>query len=196
MGDLSALLEDPLAHRALDALVRAESRLTRRLSTEFERRGLSGTGFSMLVVLESAGGRLELRALRQRLGVSKANASEVLSTLARRDLVRRERSERDGRALTVWLTRTGDTRLLARDGALLWVAHWGVDSPTLPADDWDGHGWVVWQYSSTGRVPGISGHVDLDVLAGTRLGRVTIRRLSVAVNGDAGFVSGDPARFE
>jgi MarR family transcriptional regulator, 2-MHQ and catechol-resistance regulon repressor len=107
MGNLSALLHDPLAHRALDALVRAESRLTRRLSSDLERRGVSGTGFSMLVVLESAGGRLELRTMRQRLGVSKANASEVLSTLARRGFVRRERSERDGRALTVWLTRAG-----------------------------------------------------------------------------------------
>ena len=57
MADLSAWLEDPLAHRALDALVRAESRVTRRLAAELERRGVSATGFSMLVVLASAGGR-------------------------------------------------------------------------------------------------------------------------------------------
>jgi MarR family transcriptional regulator, 2-MHQ and catechol-resistance regulon repressor len=108
MPDLSSWLQDPLAHRALDALVRAESRLTRRLGTELERRGLSATGFSMLVVLVSAGGRLELRALRLRLGVSKANATEVSRTLAARGLVRRRRSERDGRAVTLELTLAGE----------------------------------------------------------------------------------------
>jgi GH25 family lysozyme M1 (1,4-beta-N-acetylmuramidase) len=53
-----------------------------------------------------------------------------------------------------WAARTGDTPLLARDGAPLWVAHWGVSSPTLPADGWDGHGWTVWQHTSTGHVHG------------------------------------------
>jgi GH25 family lysozyme M1 (1,4-beta-N-acetylmuramidase) len=92
-----------------------------------------------------------------------------------------------------WLTRTGDTRLLARDGAPLWVAHWGVSSPTVPAGDWDGHGWVVWQHTSSGHVRGISGRVDLDRLAGHRLGRITIRRLSVEVSGGAGRVTSLPA---
>ena len=81
MADLSALLQDPLAHRALDALVRAETRVTRSLAHEIERRGLSPTAFSMLVVIESAGGSLELRTLRHRLSLSKANASEVTSAL-------------------------------------------------------------------------------------------------------------------
>jgi Glycosyl hydrolases family 25/Divergent InlB B-repeat domain len=94
-----------------------------------------------------------------------------------------------------WLTRTGDTRLLARDGAPLWVAHWDVESPTIPAGDWDGRGWMVWQHSSTGRVSGIAGNVDLDVTAGTSLGRITIRRLSIVLNGDAGRVSSEPANF-
>ena len=43
----------------------------------------------MLVVLESAGGELDLRLLRQRLGLSKANASEVTSTLEQRGLITR-----------------------------------------------------------------------------------------------------------
>jgi MarR family transcriptional regulator, 2-MHQ and catechol-resistance regulon repressor len=107
MPDLSAQLEDPLAHRALDALVRAGARVTRRLATELERRGLSATAFSMLVVLVSAGGALELRTLRLRLGISKASASEVAATLADRDLVRRERSDRDRRAVTLRATPAG-----------------------------------------------------------------------------------------
>jgi MarR family transcriptional regulator, 2-MHQ and catechol-resistance regulon repressor len=111
MAELSALLEDPLAHRALEALVRAETRLTRRLAAELERRGVSATGFSMLVVLQSAGGMLELRLLRQRLGVSKANATEVAGTLSLRGLIRRDRNPLDRRALIVSLTPAGEQLL-------------------------------------------------------------------------------------
>lgn len=107
MGDLSTLLQDPLAHRALDALVRAETRVTRHLGHELERRGLSPTAFGMLVVVESAGGELGLRALRQRLGLSKANASEVTSALEQRGLIRRETDVRDRRALNIGVTSSG-----------------------------------------------------------------------------------------
>lgn len=107
MADLSARLEDPLAHRALDALLRAESRLTRALAGELARWRLSGTGFSILVLLVSAGGSLEQRTLRLRLGISKANATEVAGTLVERGLVRRERSQRDRRAVTLAITPAG-----------------------------------------------------------------------------------------
>jgi GH25 family lysozyme M1 (1,4-beta-N-acetylmuramidase) len=92
-----------------------------------------------------------------------------------------------------WSSRTGDTPLLARDGAPLWVAHWGVHAPTLPANGWDGHGWVVWQHTSTGHVPGIRGNVDLDRVSGSRLGVITIRRLSLEVTGGSGQVTSRPA---
>ena len=111
MADLSNLLEDPLAHRALEALVRAEMRVTRRLAHELERRGASATGFSMLVVLYSAGGATELRLLRQRLGLSKANATEVIRTLECRGLVTRMQSLRDGRAVVISLTPGGEALL-------------------------------------------------------------------------------------
>jgi MarR family transcriptional regulator, 2-MHQ and catechol-resistance regulon repressor len=107
VGDLSTLLQDPLAHRALDALVRAETLVTRKLGLELERRGLSPTAFAMLVVVESAGGALGLRALRQRLGLSKANASEVTATLEQRGLITRTTDLRDRRALTIGLTAAG-----------------------------------------------------------------------------------------
>ena len=61
----------------------------------------------MLVVIESAGGELGLRALRQRLGLSKANASEVTSALEQRGLIRRETDPRDRRALNIALTPLG-----------------------------------------------------------------------------------------
>lgn len=92
-----------------------------------------------------------------------------------------------------WLNRTGDSRALARDGAPLWIAHWGVSSPLLPAGGWDGNGWRVWQYTSHGKVAGISGRVDLDVVPGRSLGPITIRRLLLNVEGGAGKVISSPA---
>ncbi|HEY1237804.1 MAG TPA: MarR family transcriptional regulator [Solirubrobacterales bacterium] len=98
---------DPLAHRALEALVRAQANLTRRLAADLERIGVSATGFTMLVLLTSAGGRLELRAMRRRLGASKATATEVLDTLENRGFVSRSRLETDRRAVAVALTEAG-----------------------------------------------------------------------------------------
>jgi hypothetical protein len=92
-----------------------------------------------------------------------------------------------------WMSRTGDSRALARDGAHLWVAHWGVSSPLVPAGGWDGNGWHVWQHTSHGHVAGIAGRVDLDVVPGRSLGPITVRRLTLEVDGDAGKVAGSPA---
>lgn len=92
-----------------------------------------------------------------------------------------------------WASRTGDSRALARDGSPLWVAHWGVSSPLVPAGNWDGNGWRVWQYTSDGHVPGIAGRVDRDVVPGSSLGPITIRRLTLQVDGDAGKVVSAPA---
>jgi MarR family 2-MHQ and catechol resistance regulon transcriptional repressor len=98
---------DPLAHLALDSLLRAEASVRRRLTADLEREGLSGSGFSVLVVLATAGGELELRTLRHRLRTSKANATELVTTLVARDLVRRERLVHDRRAASVRLTERG-----------------------------------------------------------------------------------------
>ena len=100
---------DPLAHRALEALVRAQANLTRRLAADLERIGVSATGFTMLVLLTSAGGRLELRTMRRRLGASKATATEVLDTLENRGFVARSRLESDRRAVAVSLSEAGYT---------------------------------------------------------------------------------------
>jgi len=98
---------DPLAHRALDSLLRAEASVRRRLSTELQRCGLSASGFSVLVVLNTAGGELEMRALRARLRMTKANASEVVTTLEAAGLVTRRRLANDRRAQTILLSQTG-----------------------------------------------------------------------------------------
>jgi MarR family 2-MHQ and catechol resistance regulon transcriptional repressor len=98
---------DPLAHHALESLVRAEASVRRRLSADLEREGLSGSGFSVLMVLSAAGGELELRELRARLRTSKANATEVVTTLETRGMVQRFRLPHDRRAASVRLTTKG-----------------------------------------------------------------------------------------
>lgn len=68
---------------------------------------------------------------------------------------------------------TGNTRIFARAGHRLWVANWGVSRPLVPARNWSGRGWSVWQYTNGGRVPGIPGRTDMN-----RLG-VPLREISV-----------------
>jgi MarR family 2-MHQ and catechol resistance regulon transcriptional repressor len=111
---MSALeLGDPLAHRALQALLRAEAAVRKRLAAELEREGVTAAGFSVLVVLTTAGGTLELRTLRRRLGWSKANATEVTATLQARELVARRRLLQDRRTVAIDLTFAG-RRLVER----------------------------------------------------------------------------------
>jgi MarR family 2-MHQ and catechol resistance regulon transcriptional repressor len=100
-------LGDPLAHRALNALLRAEAAVRRRVAAELNREGVSPAGFSVLVVLTTAGGSTELKTLRRRLGWSKANATEVTATLQERGLVRRRRDPSDRRLVIVDLSYSG-----------------------------------------------------------------------------------------
>ena len=89
-------LADPLAHDALESLLLAEASVRRRLASDLEREGLS-----------SSGGELELRGLRARLNTSKANATEVVTTLETRGMVQRFRLPHDRRAASVRLTVQG-----------------------------------------------------------------------------------------
>ena len=54
----------------------------------------------------------------------------------------------------------------------LWIANYGVASPHLPPG-WKSY--TIWQYTSSGTVPGIAGMVDLDRLAdGVTLAQITV----------------------
>jgi GH25 family lysozyme M1 (1,4-beta-N-acetylmuramidase) len=44
----------------------------------------------------------------------------------------------------------------------LWIAHFGVTRPVIPSP-WTAIGYSIWQHSSTGRVSGIAGDVDLNI---------------------------------
>ena len=68
---------------------------------------------------------------------------------------------------------TGDTTRFARAGHHLWVANWGVKEPSVPADDWNGRGWSIWQHTSSGSVKGIKGRVDKNRLRGG-LGEISV----------------------
>jgi GH25 family lysozyme M1 (1,4-beta-N-acetylmuramidase) len=68
---------------------------------------------------------------------------------------------------------TGNTREFAKAKYPLWVAEWGVSRPSVPASNWAGRGYSVWQYSSSGTVQGISGKVDQDRL-GKGLAKITV----------------------
>jgi GH25 family lysozyme M1 (1,4-beta-N-acetylmuramidase) len=73
-----------------------------------------------------------------------------------------------------WQNHMGNTRWFADNGyRVVWIAHWGVSSPTVPASNWGGRSWGFWQYSNCGSVPGIAGCVDLDRFHGSDLSKAS-----------------------
>jgi GH25 family lysozyme M1 (1,4-beta-N-acetylmuramidase) len=73
-----------------------------------------------------------------------------------------------------WDSYMGDTRWFTDNGyRVLWIAHWGTTSPAIPASNWAGRSWTMWQYSDCGKVPGIRGCVDLDRFRGADLASIT-----------------------
>ena len=53
-------------------------------------------------------------------------------------------------------------------GQLRGVEFWLRSVAAHPSDRYAGQPWAFWQYSATGLVPGIKGHVDLNAFAGSR----------------------------
>ena len=69
-----------------------------------------------------------------------------------------------------WKDHLADSSWFAQNGyTVLWIAHWQVKSPSVPAANWAGYGWTFWQYSDCGTVSGIVGCVDLDRYNGSAL---------------------------
>lgn len=78
-----------------------------------------------------------------------------------------------------WSRYMGNTGWFGRHGYPHWVAHWYVRRPDVPGRGWGGRGWTFWQWSATGRVPGIRGPVDLDWFGGRDIADSTISKVSV-----------------
>jgi GH25 family lysozyme M1 (1,4-beta-N-acetylmuramidase) len=88
-----------------------------------------------------------------------------------------------------WKKYMGDSSALADAGyKVLWVAHWGVSAPTVPANNWGGRGWTFWQYSNCGSVPGISGCVDLDRYNGLDLNAVAFSTFKLTAAAPSGGI--------
>jgi lysozyme len=76
--------------------------------------------------------------------------------------------------LDFWRSHMGDTTLFAQAGYPLFVASWDALTPQVPADNWAGKGWTLWQTTKCGRVRGISGCIRTDVYNGSDLRPLTI----------------------
>ena len=75
-----------------------------------------------------------------------------------------------------WVERMGNTTWFADNGYPLWISHWtAATQPTVPADNWGGRGWTLWQHAVVGGLDGIIGKVDRDRYAGTTLGPLKIK---------------------
>jgi GH25 family lysozyme M1 (1,4-beta-N-acetylmuramidase) len=70
---------------------------------------------------------------------------------------------------TFWRRALGDAGVFAARGSSLWVAHWHVRRPAVPALNWGAGGWTFWQWTNCSRVRGIRGCVDGDVYRGSRV---------------------------
>lgn len=68
-----------------------------------------------------------------------------------------------------WRDRMGNPTWFSDHGYRLWIAHWHVAEPRIPAQWWAGRGWTLWQYDNCGSVAGIDGCVDLNRFNGTNV---------------------------
>jgi lysozyme len=74
-----------------------------------------------------------------------------------------------------WRDQLGNSAWFANNGHRLWIAHWGADEPKVPAGNWGGRGWTVWQHDNCGSVDGIKGCVDRNFLHGTTVASLRIK---------------------
>ncbi len=98
---------DPVSKRVAAGLARIGLALRSRAWQEAGERGLTPTQGELLAVLGRRAFGLRLGALAEALGVSPATASDAVTALERKLLVRKTREAVDARALTVTLTAAG-----------------------------------------------------------------------------------------
>ena len=95
---------------------------------------------------------------------------------------------------TFWRHSMRDASVFATGGSELWVAHWRVGAPRVPAANWGASGWTFWQWTNCSRVPGIRGCVDGDRYRGSRVTSALMAPQPVAI--DAPTVGGVPQTGE
>lgn len=74
-----------------------------------------------------------------------------------------------------WAESMGDTTWFADNGYRLWVNdHNSADAAVVPANNWSGQGWTVWQLSPS-KFPGFKGWVDQDRFNGDSIAPLRIK---------------------
>jgi GH25 family lysozyme M1 (1,4-beta-N-acetylmuramidase) len=68
-----------------------------------------------------------------------------------------------------WRRSMRDASVFATSGSRLWIAHWHVRAPRVPAANWASTGWSFWQWTDCSHVPGVHGCADGDVFSGGRI---------------------------
>jgi DNA-binding MarR family transcriptional regulator len=101
----SNLSDDPLPVRLATGLAKIGLALKSRSWRDAAGRGLTPTQGQILTLLRR--GPLRLAALAEELGVTPATASDAVSALKRKGLVKKPRTKHDARAISVELTARG-----------------------------------------------------------------------------------------
>jgi DNA-binding MarR family transcriptional regulator len=102
------------AERAWAALLRTHARLVPRLDREMQAAtGLPLAWYDVLLELHSAGDRLRMSELGERVVLSRTRVSRIVDDLVRAGLVAREVNPDDGRSSYALLTAEGRRRFRA-----------------------------------------------------------------------------------
>tara|TARA_R100000322_G_scaffold5079_4_gene3891 strand:- start:5330 stop:5875 length:546 start_codon:yes stop_codon:yes gene_type:complete len=105
---------DPHALRAAQDLLRVSKRLLGGFADRFREHGLSPGRYSVLMTLHAAGGPLAPSVIAERIGVTRASTTGLVTGLARDGLVEYgSAGETDRRRKTVGLTEAGTALLLS-----------------------------------------------------------------------------------
>ncbi len=117
---------DPLPHRLASALTKVNVSLKRRLWRDAAHRRISPLQAQILAFLKQRSTHgATVSDITSVLGVTMPTASDVIAVLTRRGLLRKFRTEADGRVFTVMLTAKGRRRaeqVMGWPDFLLWAA--------------------------------------------------------------------------
>jgi DNA-binding MarR family transcriptional regulator len=104
-------METSEAERAWASIVRTHARLIPVLDREMQRTtGLPLAWYDVLLELATAGGRLRMSELGERVVLSRTRVSRIVDELERAGLVAREPNPEDGRSSYAALTAEGKRR--------------------------------------------------------------------------------------
>lgn len=113
MDDLQKLvLEQPLSTSAFFTLVEATANVVAVSEKYWQSHGLNGARIRILVEIAKHGGSILPSILAEKIGVSKANISLLLSPLEKEGYIARAGHAEDGRKTVISITVEGQSLLL------------------------------------------------------------------------------------